>query len=153
MRPPEARLLSNSFHDVTTKLALHVICGAVYGHTFDWESSDIIPEGHKMSFVTSLHILVEKMITLFIFPRWMLKLPFKQLTDTRAVYREFGNYLRELINIAKAEEQTVPNNALSLLVQNSIHGTDGPLSSRGILSDDELTGNAFLLLLAGHETV
>ena len=139
-------------HKQTTKLALHVISGAAYGRPFDWETADEISPGHKLSYNESLRTLVSNLLILFIFPRWMLKLPFTALQRTGLVYSEFGSYLQELVNSERnREEPTRLNSVLKALVNNSAD-TAGPLKEQRTLTDEELVGNAFVILLGGHES-
>jgi len=133
-------------------LALHVISGAGYGRPFDWETSDEISPGHKLSYTESLRTLFNNLLILFIFPRWMLKLPFKALQRTGLVYSEFGSYLQELVNSERnREEPARMNSVLKALVDNSTE-TAGPSKDQRSLTDEELIGNAFVILLGGHES-
>jgi hypothetical protein len=75
------------------KLTLHVISGAGYGRSFDWNSSGEISPGHQLSFIQSLRSLVDRIILLFIFPRWVFKLPMKRLQDTQIAFNEVGKYM------------------------------------------------------------
>ena len=134
------------------KLALHVISGAAYGRPFDWEASDQVGPGHKISYPDSLRLLVNHLIMLFVFPRWMLNLPFKALQDTKLVYTEFGSYLQALLNAERNRNETTRlNSILKALVDNSAD-TMGSLKERRVLTDEELIGNAFVILLGGHES-
>src|SRR5271169_7045272 len=134
------------------KLALHVISGAAYGRPFDWEASNRVEPGHILSYPDSLRSLVNHLIMLFVFPRWMLNLPFKTLQDTKLVYTEFESYLQGLVDAERnRDENTGLNSILKALVDHSAD-TAGPLKERRVLTDEELIGNAFVILLGGHES-
>lgn len=134
-------------------MALHVISGAAYGRPFEWEASDDVSLGRKLSYLDSLRQVVYNLLILFIFPRWMLRLPIKRLQNTETAYTEFGRYLQELVDSEKTrEESTSLNSVLKALVQHSTENTTGPLKEQRILSDEELIGNAFVILLGGHES-
>jgi cytochrome P450 len=139
------------------KIALHVITAAGYGYPFEWESSAEIPSGHQMSFRESIHITLDNLITHAALPRWLLKLPIRDFPRIAQAYEEFERYLRELIDIGK-QERTVKsksvNNILQALIQHSGEG-EGEIQEDikdRVLTEDEIVGNAFIFLLAGHET-
>ena len=134
-------------------MALHVISGAAYGRLFEWEASDNVSPSHKLSYLDSLRQVVKDLLILFIFPRWMLRLPIERLQNTDTAYTEFGRYLHELIDSEKTrEESTSLNSVLKALVDHSTESTTGPLKEQRVLSDEELIGNAFVILLGGHES-
>jgi cytochrome P450 len=139
----------NSIHKDTTKLALNVICGAVYGQPFDWDGSEKVPLGHKISFLAAIQLLVGKLILLFLLPTWTLQLPLKPMRDTKLAYDEFGLYLCELIE-KERQHGTGLNSALKALIDHSVDNIG--LSKDHRLTDDELLGNAFIILLGGYET-
>lgn len=83
----------------------------------------------------------------------MLRLPIERLQNTDTAYTEFGRYLHELIDSEKTrEESTSLNSVLKALVDHSTESTTGPLKEQRVLSDEELIGNAFVILLGGHES-
>lgn len=150
------------------KIALHVICAAGYGYFFDWEcsenarrsavplttdSSKEIVEGHVLSFRDSLQFTLDNLITLITLPRMFLRLPFKHLRKTSIAYTEFGDYLLGLVELGKSRmgdtRATGVNSILNALVASSDEAQDG---GRERLTDQEIVGNAFIFLLAGHET-
>ena len=134
------------------KMALHVIAAAGYGCQFEWESSDVIPPGHGLSFRESIRITLDNLITLALVPSWLRKLPIKHLQETQAAYVEFGKYLQNLVDLGKRDEFKSgigEDNIISALVRQSIE--DHKLKGR-VLTDDEVVGNAFIFLLAGHDT-
>src|SRR5271170_5649953 len=118
------------------KLTLHVISGAGYGRSFDWNSSGEIYPGHQLSFIQSLRSLVDHIILLFIFPKWVFKLPMKRLQDSQIAFNEVGRYMEEIIS----EEKEMDHSVLQALVKGNV------------VNKSELVGNAFVILLAGHES-
>lgn len=144
-------LICNSVHKDTVKLALNVISGAVYGKSFDWDDSEETPPGHYLSFLDSLRLVVDKLLILFLYPKWMLRIPFKPLREARLAHQEFGYYLRELIEAAKASNNH-SNSALKALIKHSTEAGEINKKDRRVLNDEELLGNAFIILLGGYET-
>jgi cytochrome P450 len=132
----ETGVVDNSMQTQTLKLSLHVISGAGYGRSFDWNSFGEIAPGHQLSFSQSLRSLVDNIILLFIFPRWVFKLPMKRLQHTQIAFDEVGRYMEEIIS----EEKETDHSVLQALVKG------------GVLNKSELVGNAFVILLAGHES-
>lgn len=135
------------------KIALHVIAAAGYGCQFDWESSAVIPRGHRLSFRDSIRITLDNLVTLAVVPSWLRKLPIKHLRETQLAYVEFGKYLRDLIDLAKRDQGSKSgigeDNIVNALVRQSM--ADDNLTGR-VLTDDEVVGNAFIFLLAGHDS-
>src|SRR5947207_9588681 len=136
------------------KIALHVIAAAGYGCSFAWESSVDIPPGHRLSFRDSIRMTLDNLITLAVVPSWLRKLPIKHLRETQLAYVEFGKYLRDLVDLGKRYQGSKSgigeDNIINALVRQSME--DHNLTGR-VLTDDEVVGNAFIFLLAGHESM
>jgi cytochrome P450 len=134
------------------KLTLHVIFAAGYGRCFDWEESDEVWPGHQMSFRESLRTVIDNIpVFMFISEAWRKILPFNYLWTLEKSFAESNQYFKEFIELEKEEKPS--NNGvrtiLGLLVEDT---TDNPQSKGDILSEKEIIGNAFIFLLAGHET-
>jgi len=83
----------------------------------------------------------------------MLQLPIKRLQGTETAYTEFGKYLQELVELEKyREEATKLNSVLKALVDHSAENTTGSVKEQRVFNDEELIGNAFVILLGGHES-
>lgn len=137
----------------TMKIALHVITAAGYGYPFEWESSADVPPGHQMSFRDSIHVTLDNLVTLIAVPRWLLKLPIENFRRTELAYNEFGKYLRSLIDVGKRRTAMHSKNANNILQALIKHSGETPDDVKDrVLTDDEIIGNAFIFLLAGHET-
>ena len=83
--------------------------------------------------------------------RWRT-LPIKHLRKTEEAYNEFGKYLQELLEDERIQftEGTKRSNLLSGLIYHSLPGIE--FQEQKSLRDDEIIGNAFVLLIAGYET-
>ena len=138
------------------KFALHVITGAGFGVPFSWTtSSDEIWPSHKLSFRDAISSVLEHLIGIVFLPKKLWKLPIKYLKDCELGYEEFGKYMMELLDREKkklAENKSggedIAGNLLAALVKQSAREDDGKV----ILTDQEIIGNTFLFLIAGHET-
>ncbi|KAL9586144.1 MAG: hypothetical protein Q9203_003969 [Teloschistes exilis] len=117
---------------------------------------------HTMSYTDALHSLLNNMIWMLVLPRSLLKLlPFKRTRRAYDSYVEWGKYLSELFmnkrdDIAAGDAKQDGMDLMGFLLKRS--GTaresslDNQAQSKPALSDTEIMGNAFVFLLAGHET-
>ena len=106
-----------------------------------------------MSFHDSIHGTLDNIITYIIVPRFLLDLPIKHFRETKRAFDEVEQYVLELIDMGKHNEGSKPEtgeNILSNLVKHSVHIWQGPKDQA--LENDEVIGNAFVFLVAGHET-
>ena len=129
------------------------MAGAGFGYPLEWEEVGDIPEGHQMTFHDSIHATLDNIITYVVVPRFLLSLPFAHFRETKRAFDEIGQYVLELIDMDKRGKGSKPEtgeNILSNLVKHSVHIWDGPKEQA--LQDDELIGNAYVFLVAGHET-
>ena len=123
--------------------------------------------GHKMSYADAIFSVSHDVFWLFAFPRSLLKFfPFESARRASKAYGEWGQYMKEMLNAKRKEldggKDVVARGTdlLSSLVKSSADVrtvvNDNTTSSGKIgvggFSDDELMGNAFVLIMAGHET-
>ncbi|QDS72315.1 hypothetical protein FKW77_007539 [Venturia effusa] len=150
----------------TMRLSLHVISRAGFGVRCLWPGatdaekaegsmdSNVIPQGHEMSYTNSLETLLHSILALILMPDWLLKYaPFKVLNETRTSWIEWRKYMHEIYESNVKLEKTSGLHAddsggldlMAALVKNSVGKADG-------LSESEIMGNSFVMFLAGHET-
>ncbi|KAF4547469.1 Cytochrome P450-like protein 53 [Elsinoe fawcettii] len=152
------------------RLSLHVISMAGFGVRLYWphEEQELkgkvgeIPEGHTMTYKDALSTLLENIIAAFLLPKWMLKYaPFKVTRTCYEALENWRGYMQEMYDAKKAEFQngTAPDSGMDLmgaLVKGAgIAPSDGASAEKGtgqLLADSEILGNAFVFILAGHET-
>ena len=135
------------------KFALHVISGADFGVSFSWEetSEDLWPN-HTLTFRESLDELLKNIFLNALIPRPLLYFPIQILQNARVAYTEFGGYLRDLLARERQwGSKTDRQNLMSVLVKNAAT-TKGDDDIQGSLQDQDIIGNAFLFLMAGHDT-
>lgn len=149
-----------------TKLALHIISAAGFGHQMQWHGHDsnaAESSTRKVTFAESLKTFVDEIWLFMIFPAWLLK--FSPSAHLRRVHKApdiFARHVQQAINEARSEDnvqlqqqqqqqQKSPrkNDLLSNMINSgdTSHGSD-----KGGLTDQEITGNVFIFTLAGHET-
>ncbi|KAI0279041.1 cytochrome P450 [Russula aff. rugulosa BPL654] len=134
--------------DITLPIALFVVGVAGFGRRVTWTSDLVVPPGHQMTFKDALHILSTNLVQKLIVPSWAKNLT-KRLRNVELAFTELKQYMLEMVearrNGNKVEERY---DLFSGLLDAEQDESDN--GSR--LSDDELIGNMFVFLFAGHET-
>ncbi|KAI1081094.1 cytochrome P450 [Whalleya microplaca] len=126
------------------------------------------PEGHSMSFVNALGRTLDNLILLLIVPKWILGIvPSKRAKQALDAESNFVHYMNEFLQ-EKIEDVRQGNNSdkgldiMGSLVRSSYSDkledaskTGGSAKKDGkitTLKDSEIIGNAFINIVAGHET-
>ncbi|KAF5011519.1 hypothetical protein FDECE_2373 [Fusarium decemcellulare] len=161
----------------TMRLALNIIAYVGFGLQLLWPGETLPPgadpklakygslepsAGHKLSFVTTVATLLEYILMLLLVPSWLLRLmPFKKAHLAADSHEDWCKYMQELmdekIEEARQGERVDGMDLMGQLVRSS-YGTGSDKSKeelvpkKGSLSRDEIQGNAFIMLVAGHET-
>ncbi|CZS87974.1 uncharacterized protein RCO7_00944 [Rhynchosporium graminicola] len=115
--------------------------------------------GHKMTFASSLNSLMKCLPFIIFFPVWLLRYsPFKVMREMQLSSDEFGSHMNEVIDDSQntfdlekedaQEDSKIGNNDL---LSNLIKANAS--ESKQSLSKEEVIGNIFIFILAGHETV
>ncbi|KAG9002284.1 hypothetical protein FRB90_011406 [Tulasnella sp. 427] len=149
--------------NMTLRVALLAIANAGFGMDMSWNDDQNmpVPEGHEMTFQTALHVVAQSSILRLAVPKWLDWLPFKSIREMVTAFDELEKYIQSMIkdkrsallgekalaDSSKAEKFEVDDrqDLFSKLVKSSLSG-DLPLT------DEELQGNIYIYLLAGHET-
>ncbi|EON67928.1 hypothetical protein W97_07425 [Coniosporium apollinis CBS 100218] len=125
--------------------------------------------GHTMSYRDSISFLMEHVIWVPLLPDWFRPIsPWNVHRKTHEAYTEFGKYMAELYEAKKSEISAgkTESDGLDLLgalvkgagisqqpasTNNADPEKNNP-SKGQLLSNSEIIGNAFVFLIAGHET-
>lgn len=153
--------------DDTMRISLYVISGAGFGRSLEWPSNKVSEDptdhskiqnvddekdpGHSMSWTYALHTLLDTILFQFLFPRsWLKIFPFKRFKQADLAYEEWGMYMKEAIDKAKQNRSQSSQNDVDILGQL----VNSQMDNKGTkpLTDSEMLGNMFVLILAGHET-
>lgn len=154
------------------RLSLHVISRAGFGVELSWpheQKEAPIPEGHTMSYKDALETLLSNILWMIILPRWILRYsPLQAHKKTYQAFVEWGQYMRELYQNKRSEvaggESTEGMDLMGALVKGAGMNQDNlnadgsstadkaDSSKKQLLTDEEIFGNAFVFILAGHET-
>ncbi|KAK0463297.1 cytochrome P450 [Armillaria novae-zelandiae] len=132
--------------EVTLSIALKVIGVAGFGRKMDWQADTVVPATHTMSFHDALNLASIGIVLKLGVPRWAMGLTPKW-AKVRAAFDELELYMLEMIRDQQTGDQKGKRYDLfsSLLDAND---DEGEIK----LTDQELLGNVFIFLVAGHET-
>ncbi|KAF5354196.1 hypothetical protein D9756_007136 [Leucocoprinus leucothites] len=131
--------------DLTLPIALFVIGVAGFGRKMTWKEDNVIPTGHRMTFQKSLSIVSANTLAKIILPDWAMRLT-EKTREIALGFDELKAYMLEMID-ARQKSQKVERHDLFSSLLEANNDEDGEA-----LSTDELIGNIFIFLLAGHET-
>ncbi|KAI1091330.1 cytochrome P450 [Rostrohypoxylon terebratum] len=116
------------------------------------------PEGHTMTFVKALAHTLDYLILLLIAPRWILKIiPSKTAKLAVEAESNFVGYLNEFLqdkieDVKNGDSMEQGMDIMGALVRTSYGESPKKASQITRLSDSEIIGNAFINIVAGHET-
>ncbi|KAJ7915447.1 cytochrome P450 [Mycena leptocephala] len=136
-------------HDITSKFTLIIIGRCGFGEPMPWDNAARSP---GTAFSQALRTVSGASIARSVIPRWMYMLPIKRLHEIETAFNTLDAHIQDLIVTRRVElkEREQTNCERRDVFRLMIRANEG----EGILAmkDEELIGNTFLLLLAGHET-
>ncbi|KOS20350.1 Cytochrome P450 97B2 [Escovopsis weberi] len=118
-------------------------------------------QGHTMSFVDSMSVMMENLIMLMAIPKWVFPLlPFRATREAFRAFRESMKYMNELLDerIRQIGDGSLPDKGMDVMGQlaKTSFGREGAkkedAGSASGLSRSDILGNAVVMLIAGHET-
>lgn len=150
------------------RLSLHVISRAGFGERLMWpheEEEEELVNGHTLSYKEALEALLLNLIVVMLTPQWILSYSPLQLhkTANRALV-EWRQYMHEMYDAKREEVESGATregmDLMGAIVRGAGITSDSLLDESGkasehtkqLLTDDEILGNAFVMILAGHET-
>ncbi|KAF8161203.1 cytochrome P450 [Crassisporium funariophilum] len=132
--------------DITLPIALFVIGVAGFGRSISWKDDTIVPHGHQMTFKDALHVVTSDFFFKLILPGWAMGLT-ERLRRTTLAFTELRLYMSEMIHDRQKTEKMDRHDLFSSLLEANDHNLDA-----STLTEDELIGNIYIFLVAGHET-
>ncbi|KAF9524181.1 cytochrome P450 [Crepidotus variabilis] len=131
--------------NLTLPLALFVIGVAGFGQNMSWSDDETVPFGRKMTFKQALHITTAEFVPKLFLPEWSLSLT-EKTRRCRDGFSELRQYMKEMVHERLAAGSLEDRHDLfsSLLSANG--------NEEISLDEDEILGNIYIFLLAGHET-
>jgi len=134
---------------LTFKLALLVIGTCGFGFSFNWGAPPKSSDG-SMSVQEALRIVADTHMLAISLPKWAWYLPIAKLREGRIAHEILSKFMKEQVATRKAEidaGKPLLDDAFSMLVK-----ANQSEASKYQMDDQELIGNVFVLLFAGHET-
>lgn len=144
----------SSLGDDTLRLALNVITGSAYGYPLGWDENPPCAINTTLSYRQSMEQLTAHLMPIFLTPHWLLRLAKKDSNWGRAweAFTAFRGYMRGILDREcgrLAAGEIVEDNLMTALISAAAHEDE---KEGRALSPQEVMGNAFILLFAGHET-
>ncbi|KAH9172715.1 cytochrome P450 [Lactarius sanguifluus] len=135
--------------DITLPIALFVIgVAGRFGRRVTWTSDLIVPPGHQMTFKDALHTLSSNLGLKIILPNWAMNLT-EHTRRINLAFNELKQYMVEMVDDRRsAETKEERYDLFSGLLDAAQDDPDGGVA----ITEQELIGNTFVFLLAGHET-
>ncbi|RDB29811.1 hypothetical protein Hypma_014185 [Hypsizygus marmoreus] len=137
---------------LTFKLAFLILGKCGFGFSFNWSEPPTAPDG-SMSVQEALRIVADSHMLALFAPKWLLSLPFRRFKQIRQAHDQLMGFMHAQIAERKAEIHdlvggaTSRTDAFTMLVK-----ANEDESGKFKLDDQELIGNVFIMLFAGHET-
>ncbi|KDQ08619.1 hypothetical protein BOTBODRAFT_37770 [Botryobasidium botryosum FD-172 SS1] len=134
-------------NSITIKFALAVISSCAFGLTFPWAEPPK-SEGGGMTLQDCLVIATRDVPLRIVAPRWVYRLPSKYLKEVEEAFTTVFAFAKSQIAARreKLADDKSKSNMCDLIVR--ANEDDGKVK----LNDDEMLGDVFAVLIAGHET-
>ncbi|PPQ79020.1 hypothetical protein CVT25_002329 [Psilocybe cyanescens] len=136
----------DNFVDTALSMALFVISAAGFGKKISWKDDTELPAGHLMTFKESMRVVTADILLKIACPDWMMNLT-KRLRRARLAFKELRSYMTEMIDERQKSAQSERHDLFTGLLRENDLAVDF-----STLTDDELIGNVYVFLVAGHET-
>ncbi|KAF8993228.1 cytochrome P450 [Cyathus striatus] len=148
----EKQVILENALDITLPISLYVISAVGFGKKELWHRPDHneVPSGHQMSFKDSIRIIANNMYLRAALPTWVLNIgPTERIRSLRDAIKELKQHLFEVIE----DRKKIGKGEMHDLLSNLVEATFGEAGSHPCeMTEEELIGNIFAFLVAGHET-
>ncbi|KAH9962276.1 cytochrome P450 [Lactifluus volemus] len=144
----KSEVIVDHFLDITLPTALFVIGIAGFGRQVSWTSDLVIPPGHQMTFKDAIHILSSNLIMKILLPDWAQG----ATAHTRKVHLAFTELKQYMLEMANDRRNGDTKEERYDLFSGLLDASQEELESGPAISDQELMGNMFIFIIAGHET-
>ncbi|KIP01597.1 hypothetical protein PHLGIDRAFT_131188 [Phlebiopsis gigantea 11061_1 CR5-6] len=142
----------DNFNDITTRLALLVIAACGFNMNVPWDGP-FLREGFEEPLDSVIVRVCKVLLPRIVFPDWIWKAPIKGVRELQRSFLEMQRFLdleieakRKELSLEKEHDTAESKNLFSRVVLAS--QTEG---AKG-LTHEEIRGNLFIYLFAGHET-
>jgi len=129
-------------------VAFLIISACGFGFPSPWAAPEISGDG-EMPVQEALRLVAESHLLMLTAPKWLLHLPIPKFTRTRKARDRLIKFMQEQVTERKAEVSAgnTRADAFTMLVK-----ANQDEAGKYQLDDQELIGNVFLFMFAGHET-
>ncbi|KAI9150768.1 Cytochrome P450 2J3 [Paramyrothecium foliicola] len=145
--------------EVMIKVTMRVICQSWFGVYFPWTFP--ATKDAMMPFYEALQIVESSMLSQLLLPLWFMK--YNPMSSVRRLGKAQScmlHHLKSMVARRRTElatdangKQSMPRDVLGALVAAQAYGDATPhLVSESGLSEEEIIGNIFIFVVAGHET-
>ncbi|QRV72923.1 cytochrome P450 family protein [Ceratobasidium sp. AG-Ba] len=145
----EPTVVNDICQDMTVPLGLCVIAKAGFGQDVTWADTAPPPGNHKLTFKKALSTVTQNIFLPVVLPDWAWWFS-KHWMFVKEAYNEVLGYLNEMIDLRRnARNYSTPEDLdkHDLFIQLLSAHDEGDR-----LTTEELIGNMFVFLIAGHET-
>ncbi|KAJ7185586.1 cytochrome P450 [Mycena filopes] len=134
---------------LTTKVAFLIISACGFGFQSTWETPTTDAKTGEMPVQEALRVVAETHLLMLTIPEWALHLPIPRFKKARTARDRLRRFMQEQVTERKAEVAAgnTRADAFTMLVK-----ANQDESGKYQLDDQELIGNVFLFMFAGHET-
>ena len=151
---------------VCLHLALNVICATAFGVSIpapgEKEDRQAMKAGHRHTFKETVEGALETLFITVATPKWLSWLPLHKFTEAKIYKAELDSWMSEIVrerrsSLANGEERKDLLSALvqandALRIAEAKEAGIGAGTKSEVMDEDELIGNMFIFLIAGHET-
>ncbi|KAH8669067.1 cytochrome P450 [Xylariales sp. PMI_506] len=159
-QPPLADGKNKELKDLC-QLALRVVTGSIFQTMVPYSLEAKRAKGEILddttiaaaNFSRSFQMVLDNIITLTIFPRWLLGWTGAHGKELNRSFDELADYMSSSVKrAAKEESEGLNGNSFLTTLTNALPADGQPSDDSTELSFDEILGNLFILGLAGSET-
>ncbi|KAH9998648.1 cytochrome P450 [Russula vinacea] len=130
------------------QISLFAISAAGFGRRVTWTTDLVVPPGHQMTFKDALRTLSTNFPLIIILPGWAKNLT-KHTRRVHLAFDELKQYMLEMVEARRNADKVEQHHDLfSGLLDAAQDEPDNGVA----LSEEELIGNMFIFLLAGHDS-
>ncbi|KAH9953726.1 614/534 cytochrome P450 [Lactifluus volemus] len=113
-----------------------------------WTSDLVVPPGHQMTFKDAIHILSSNLIMKILLPDWAQG----ATAHTRKVHLAFTELKQYMLEMANDRRNGDMKEERYDLFSGLLNASQEEPESGPAINDQELMGNMFIFIIAGHET-
>ncbi|PAV19758.1 cytochrome P450 [Pyrrhoderma noxium] len=140
----------------TFKFALSIIARCGFGLPFSWDEPIVEKDG-SMSLQESLRLVSENNLARTSAPKWFWKLPIQKYQIVDSAFKSLDTFMHAQVSRRKQEiRKEIIENGFADSAKNDVFSrlvlASESEGEKLPLDDQELIGNVFVVLFAGHET-